>query len=87
MFDQLKMLAKAREIQKKMEKMVMQNDYQGIKITMNGKQEVINLEISPDLMTDQSTLEYRLKEAFNNSISKSQREMASAMQGDMAGLM
>ena len=51
----------------------------GVKITMNGNQEVIGVEINPDLPKEQQ--EKYLKEAFNEAVKKVQRLMAEKMMG------
>jgi len=88
MFDQLKMLKQARDLQKKMAEITISEEYKGVKITINGKQEVLSLEITDiELLNDKEKLEKVLKEAFNNTLSKSQREIATKMQGDLSGLL
>lgn len=86
MFDKLKMIKQARDMQKKMAEITSDIDYNGIKITINGKQEILNLEIPENLFKDQIKLTQLLKEAFNKAITDSQREMAMKMQGDMGSM-
>ena len=87
MFDQLKMLKQARDLQKKLNDITISDDYKGIKITINGKQEVLSLEIPDEMMQDKSDLERALKDAMNNVLSKAQREIATKMQGDIGSLL
>ena len=88
MFDQLKMLKQARDLQKKMAEITISEEYKGVKITINGKQEVLNLEITDiELLNDKEKLQKILKDAFNNTLSESQREIATKMQGDLSGLL
>ena len=86
MFDQLKMLKQARDLQKKLGDITLTEEFKGIKITMNGKQEVLELEIADEMMRDKRDLERAAKDAFNNILSKAQREIAMKMQGDLGGL-
>ena len=86
MFDKIKMLKQAKDMQKKMAEISSDIDYNGIKITINGKQEILNLEIPENLFEDPNQLTQLVKEAFNKAITDSQREMASKMQGDMGSM-
>jgi len=56
-----------------------------VKMTMDGNQEVLNVEISPEIINDKAKLETGVKEAANDAIKKAQRVMASKMQ-EMGGL-
>ena len=86
MLDKLKMLMQARDIQKKLGEITTMVNYNGITIEINGRQEIINLEISESLFNDSAKLKELLKEAFNQAIKKSQQEMATKMQGEMGGM-
>jgi len=81
------MLKQARDLQKKLNDITITEEYKGINISINGKQEVLSLEIAAELLQDKSNLEQNLKAAFNNVISKAQREIAMKMQGDLGGLL
>ncbi len=87
MLDQLKMMKQARDMQKKMKQMEFTTEYQGITITMNGKQDIIDLKIPEDLMENADNLSNRLKQAFNNAIADSQKQMAEQMRGEMGGML
>jgi DNA-binding protein YbaB len=87
MFNQLKMIKQARDLQKKLKEIEISDEYKGIKIKINGKQEILSIELPDDLLQDKSDLENKLKDAFNNVVSKSQREIAMKMQGDLGGLL
>ena len=88
MFDQLKMMKQARDLQKKMADITLTEEYKGIKITVNGKQEILSLEIiDVELLSDKEKLERNLKDSINNALSRSQREIATKMQGDLSSLL
>ena len=88
MFDQLKMMKQARDLQKKMADITLTEEYKGIKITINGKQEVLSLEITDDeILADKEKLARNMKDAINNALSRSQREIATKMQGDLSSLL
>ena len=59
-----------------------------IKITMNGNQEVLNVSIEPELLTQTEELESGLTQAFNDAIKKSQQLMMDKMKSmqDIPGL-
>lgn len=56
-----------------------------VKVTINGNQEVLQVEIAPEMMDNKEKLEEALKEAFNSSVKKVQRAAAMKMQ-QMGGL-
>lgn len=81
-------MQQARALQKKMADITLTEEYLGIKITINGKQEILSLEIvDATLLADKEKLERNIKTALNNSLSRSQREIATKMQGDISGLL
>jgi len=87
MFDQLKMLKQAHDLQKKLESEFTTSEFKGIKITMNGKQVVTELTIDNDeLLQDKDKLAETLKSAFNNATNNSQMAMAQKMRGEMGGM-
>ncbi|MBT5338698.1 YbaB/EbfC family nucleoid-associated protein [Candidatus Falkowbacteria bacterium] len=87
MFDKLKMLKQAKDLQSKMASMNFDHEENGIKLSVNGKQEVISLEITNDeLLEDKEKLERLLKQTVNNAIQNSQRQAAMSMQGELGGL-
>ena len=66
MFDKLKMLKQAKDLQSKMASMNFDHEENGIKLSVNGKQEVISLEITNDeLLEDKEKLERLLKQTVN----------------------
>jgi len=87
MFDKLKMINQAREMQKKMGSIVISETFRGVKIDMNGRQEAVVLEIiDTELLNDKDKLQKILLETFNNAVRKSQSETATKMRGEMGGL-
>jgi DNA-binding protein YbaB len=87
MFDKLKMLKQAKEMQSKMAEIIIEHEEKGILVKINGKQDVLAIEIQDEnLLTNKDNLEYALKEVLNNGIKKAQREAAMQMQGAMGGL-
>ncbi|OGF38239.1 hypothetical protein A2482_05445 [Candidatus Falkowbacteria bacterium RIFOXYC2_FULL_48_21] len=87
MFDKLKMLQQAHALQSKMQAMNFLHEEKGIKIAINGKQDVQSIEITDaNLLQDKESLERSLCSAVNGAISKSQREAALSMSSELGGL-
>ncbi|MFH1457337.1 MAG: YbaB/EbfC family nucleoid-associated protein [Patescibacteria group bacterium] len=66
--------AKARDIQKKLAEEIIEVEKNGIKIRMNGKQEILSIELNDSLSKQEQ--EELLKEAFNNAVRQVQQLMA-----------
>lgn len=81
------MLKQARDLQKKLGDISISDEFKGIKITINGKQEVQSLEIAEEMLQDKEDLERAMKDAINNVMTKAQREIATKMQGDIGSLL
>jgi len=72
MLGQLKELKRLRQIKKQMEKIAVTEEYEGVRITMNGAMEVTNVEI-----TDQNNpkLSKYIRKAFNRTMRSVQKNM------------
>jgi DNA-binding YbaB/EbfC family protein len=90
-----KLLKQAREMQSQMKKIqeelkdkTIQIDSQGVRIVMNGKQEVQSVTIAPEILAGISAekLEKIMLRAFNEAISKSQDLMAGEMKKISGGM-
>ena len=87
MFDKLKMMNQARSMQKKMEGETFTEEFQGVQVVINGKQEVKDIKINnEELLSDKSKLEGALRDAINNAVRKSQMAMAEKMKEEMGGM-
>lgn len=90
MFSKLKQFKDLRSQAKTMQSALAEEkvteEKNGVKVTLNGNLEILELSINPDL--DKSAQEEALKSCFNNSIKKAQKLMAKKMQemGGMPGL-
>ena len=84
MFGKLKdmneMRKQAVQIQSQLADEEVEAENHGVKIKMNGNQEVLSVEINPDL--DKEDQEKYLREAFNEAVKKVQRVMAQKMMGN-----
>ncbi|MFA6537166.1 MAG: YbaB/EbfC family nucleoid-associated protein [Patescibacteria group bacterium] len=87
MFDKLKLMKQAMDLQKKMQTIIIEHESHGIFLKINGKQEVLDVQIKDmSLLEKPSNLNYAIKEAINEAMKKIQKETATQMQGDLGGL-
>ncbi|MFH1610459.1 MAG: YbaB/EbfC family nucleoid-associated protein [Patescibacteria group bacterium] len=75
--DLYQLQAKAKEMQKKLAEETIELEKDGIKIVMNGKQEVLSVEIDESLPNEEK--EKLLKEVFNGAVQQVQQLMAKQM--------
>ncbi len=88
MFNKLKQFKDLRDQAKQIKDVLGQESAQGeadwgkVKIKINGNQEILNVEIDPELLTaeNKEKLESAIKEATNDALKKVQRIMAQKMQ-------
>ena len=90
MFSQLKQIKDLKEQAKKLQdelgKEIVDTEKSGVKIKMNGSQEVLAVEITnPDILSNKEKTEQAVKDCVNESIKKVQNVMAKKMQS-MPGL-
>jgi len=94
MFNKLKQFkdlrSQAKTMQNALKEEKVEIEKNGIKIVMDGNQEILSLEIDSSLMSPERKhdLEARLREAGNSAIEKTKRVMADKMQkmGGFEGL-
>ncbi len=90
LFSQLKQITdlkdQAKKLQKELELEVVDAEKSGVKVTINGNQEIKKVEIiDQNLLGNKEKLENAIKDAVNESIKKVQMVMAKKMQ-TMEGL-
>ncbi len=78
MLGQLKELKKLRQIKKQMESVEIVEEYSGVKITMNGAMEVLNVQIDNP---EDPKLEKYVRKCFNRAMRSVQKSMMSNMGG------
>jgi DNA-binding protein YbaB len=90
MFDKAKNLYKlqkqARQIKKDLKKTHIEAEQDGIKVIINGEQEVVEVMIPDEALTDAKKLAKTLEICFNKAVKKSQQIGAERMKevmGDM----
>ena len=74
MFDKLRQLKQMQSILTKEE---LENKYNGVKIRINGKMEILEINLNPDLNLEEQ--ENSIKKCFNQAIHKMQFNLASKM--------
>lgn len=85
MFDKIKQMMEMRQEAAKLQTMLEAEriEHTGahgkIKVIMNGKNEIIELTIHPDLMSDKAYLERLIKDTVNDAIKTVQKQMAKKM--------
>jgi len=75
----------AREIKKKLSHTHIEAEQDGVKVVINGEQEVVQIEIADEAMTDKKKLEKTLETCFNKAVKKSQQigaELMKQVMGD-----
>ena len=83
MLGQLKELRKLRQLKKQMESIETTEEYEGVKISMNGAMEVISVEIKNP---NDPKLEKYVRKAFNRTIRSVQKGMMENM-GGLSGML
>lgn len=90
MFDKAKDLYKlqkqAKEIKKKLKNTHIEAESDGITVIVNGEQEIMEIKISDEAMSDKDLLEKNLVKCFNKAVKKSQQIGAEMMKEVMGGL-
>ncbi len=77
----------AKEIKKKLKNIHVEADFEGVKVTINGEQTIVSVEIVDEsLLSDKKKLEKNLAEAFNKGVKKSQEVAAENMKDIMGNL-
>ncbi|MEK7105519.1 MAG: YbaB/EbfC family nucleoid-associated protein [Patescibacteria group bacterium] len=91
MFNKIKAIKDLRDKAKTMQSALGEIHVEGsaawgkIKVTMNGNQEVENLSIDQEMMSDKAKLETSVKDAVNDTMKKLQKELAGKMK-EMGGM-
>ncbi len=85
--EQMDFIKKAREIQKKLKNMDVTGESGAVKITMNGEQKVLNVNVDKEQVDVEriDKLERDIHAALEGAVSKSQKIAAEVMK-DMGGL-
>lgn len=78
MLGQLRELKRLRQMKKQMEEVNHTEEYEGVRITLNGAMEVLNIEIDDP---NQPKLTKNLRKCFNRSMRSIQKKMMENMGG------
>jgi len=77
MFDKLKQLKKLKELHNQLKKETMEIEKEGIKVTINGNIQIIDIKLNPSL--EMNRQEKILRECINEAVKKIQFAMAQKM--------
>lgn len=77
MFDQLKQLKQLKDIQDQLKKEKVEIEKNGVKVEMNGKMEIEDISLNPELGIEQQ--EKAVKDCVNEAVRKIQMNLAQKM--------
>jgi len=77
MFDNLKKFQQLKEVKKALEKERIDLEKQGVKVSMNGKMEIEEIKLNPEL--DLTQQEVAVKDCINEAVKKLQMILAQKM--------
>ncbi len=83
--DLYKMQKQARQIKKQLSNTHIEAEQDGVKVVINGSQEIVEVDISEEAMKDRKSLGKTLLQTFNKAVKKSQQvgaEMMKEVMGD-----
>ena len=83
--DMYKLQKEAKKIKKELGKIHVFADVHGVKVTVNGEQEVVSVEIDDSVATDPRKIEKAVLEATNRAMKKAQQIAAEKMKSVMGG--
>ena len=86
MKDMYKLQKQAKQIKKELKNIHIEAEAGGVIVTIDGEQNIINISISDDAMTNKKTLEKNIREALNKATKKSQQITAEKMKGVMGDM-
>ena len=72
----LKLQKQAKNVKKKLSNIHIEAEEEGVKITINGEQEIVSVEISDEAMKDKSKLETAILTCMKKGLKKSQEVAA-----------
>lgn len=84
--DLYKLQKQARQIKKQLQNTHIEAEQEGVKVTINGEQEVISVEITDEALQDKKKMEKNLTASLNKAIKRSQQiggELMKDVMGDM----
>jgi len=87
MFQKFKNMYKVQKESKKIKKDLtnthIEAEVDGVKVVINGQQEIVSIEIPENMLNDKKRVENALIKAFNKAIKRSQQIAADQMKGIM----
>lgn len=79
MFDQLKNIAKVKQMQEEMKKETVQTEKNGVYITINGNFEIIDIKLNPNLSIDDQ--QKSIIKCYESAKQEIQKKMVSKLGG------
>ena len=76
----------AKQIKEKLQNTHVEAEIEGVKVVVDGQQEIIRIEINDDAMTDRKKLQEKIVKALNKAIKRSQQIGAEEMKGVMGDM-
>ena len=86
MKDMYKLQKQAKQIKKELAKVHVFAESDGVKVTVNGEQLVISVEINEEASTDKTKLAKAIMECTNRAMKKAQQVAAERMKSMMGGM-
>lgn len=74
--DLYKLQKQAKDVKKKLANIHIEAEEEGVKITINGEQEILSVEISDEAMQNKATLEESILKCMKKGLKKSQEVAA-----------
>lgn len=84
--DMYKLQKQAKKIKKELQRTHIEAEEEGVSVTINGEQEVLEVKISDEAAQDRKKMEKNLVVCFNKAVKKSQQIGAEMMQEVMGGM-
>lgn len=84
--DMYKLQKQAKKIKKELKNIHIEAEVNGVTVTIDGEQNIINLSISDEAMENKTKLEKSIKEAMAKATKKSQQIAAEKMKGVMGDM-
>ncbi|MFA5855634.1 MAG: YbaB/EbfC family nucleoid-associated protein [Candidatus Gracilibacteria bacterium] len=86
--DMYRLQKQAKQIKAELKNLHIEAEIDGVKVIVDGEQEVQEVEVAPELLTpeNKTKLEKALKAAFSKAIKKSQEIAAERMRGMMGDM-
>ena len=76
----------AKQIREKLQNTHIEAEVEGVKVVVDGQQEIIHVEVSDDAITNKKKMQENIVKALNKAIKRSQQIGAEEMKGVMGDM-